>query len=291
MNKYGAIALTLTALTLGACDDNPTGSEAGSMTLLLTDAPGDFHRAIVTIDRIELLGEDDDTMSHGDRIVLRDLPWTGDLLELANDVDSLVADVAIPGGSYSQLRFIISGGCIEVENEDGSTTVYASDDYTECGAAEGDLQMPSFASSGLKVHLPAGFEVNGGHRIVLLDFDVSESFGHQAGHNDKWVMHPVIRATEIQLSGTLDVTVVVADSVALPRALTVDSFLVQLDDEPAVSVVAGVASFGFLLPGSYSVDLVAPDSLEVTTAPSLPLTVDVGSDEDEDVTITITSAS
>ena len=40
MKKFGTLALVLATLSLGACDDNPTGAEAGSMSLLLTDAPG-----------------------------------------------------------------------------------------------------------------------------------------------------------------------------------------------------------------------------------------------------------
>lgn len=300
MKKYCGYAFALVAaLGLGACDDSPTtGDEAGTMSLLITDAPGDFTRAIVTIERIELLRGDDadddsidgDGDDDGNRIVLRDVAWTGDLIELSNDVDEIVSEIDIPGGDYSQLRLIISGGCIEVEGEDGETTVYASGDYAECGAADGDLQMPSFAQSGLKIDLPAGFSVDGGHRIMLIDFDVSESFGQQAGNSGKWVMHPVIHATEVVMSGGLDVTLLVADSVELPRELTADSFMIRIDDEPGVAVVDGVASFDFLLPGTYSVDLITPDSVTVTTDPVLPLSVEVGSATDADASITITSA-
>ena len=293
MKKYGGVLALVAAFGLAACDDSPTGDQAGTMSMLITDAPGDFTRAIVTIDRIELMrgddGDEGDSIGGG-RVVLRDIPWTGDLLELSNDVDEIVADVAVPGGSYSQLRLIISGGCIEVESDDGESTVYASNDYTECGAADGDLQMPSFGSSGLKVNLPSGFDISGDHRIVLIDFDVAESFGHQAGNSGKWVMHPVIHATEVVTSGTLDVSLLVADSVDLPRELTADSFMIRLDDEPAVAIVNGVALFDFLVPGTYSVDLVAPDSVTVTTEPTLPLSVEIGSRTDADATITITSA-
>ena len=297
MKKYLTLSFaTIAALTLGACDDSPTAeAEAGTMSLLLTDAPGDFTRAIVTIERIELLRSDeavDDSTDddEGNRIVLRDVAWTGDLLELSNDVDEIVSDIDVPGGAYSQLRFIISGGCIEVEGDEGETTVYASKDYAECGAAEGDLQMPSFGSSGLKVNLPGGFRIDGDHRIMLIDFDVAQSFGHQAGNSGKWVMHPVIHATEVVLSGDLDITLEVADSVELPRELTVDSFMVRIGEEPGVAVVDGVASFDFLLPGTYSVDLITPDSVAITTDPSLPLSVEVGSSSNAEATITITSA-
>ena len=290
MNRFRGIASGLALVSvLGACDENPTGDEPGSVSMLITDAPGDFLRAIVTIERIELMrgDEEDDSTDEGSRIVLRAEPWTGDLLELSNDVDEIVGETSVPGGRYSQLRFIISGGCIEVETEEGSA-VYASDGYTECGAATGHLQMPSMAQSGLKVNLPSGFRISGDHRIVLVDFDVAESFGHQAGSSGGWVMHPVIRATEVVMTGSLDVTLTVADSVVLPGTLVADSFMVRLDDEPPIAVVGGVASFGFLVPGSYTLELVAPAGVAVATDPILPLEVGIESSEDEDVSVTIT---
>lgn len=294
MKKYARIALSFAvALGFAACDESPTGDEAGSMTLMLTDAPADFRRAIVTIERVELLGGDGDdgeSSEGGDRIVLLDEPWTGDLLELSNDVAELTREITVPGGSYSQLRFIISGGCIEVETEAGSD-VHASSGYLECGAADGNLQMPSFGSSGLKVNLPGGFRIDGEHRIVLVDFDVSESFGHVAGSSGQWVMHPVIRATEVVLSGNLDVALLVPDSVELPGEISADSFAVRLDDEPAVPVIDGIASFGFLVPGTYSIELVVPEGVTVTTDPELPLEIDIGSAADATAEITITSAS
>lgn len=296
MTKYKGLALSLAAaFALGACDESPTGDDAGSMTLMITDAPGDFLEAIVTIERVELLRSDEDNGDDedngaGNRIVLLDEPWTGDLLELSNDVADLTDEITIPGGSYSQLRFIISGGCIEVETEDGSD-VYASSGYSECGTADGNLQLTSLPNSGLKVNLPGGFRIDGDHRIVLVDFDVSESFGHIAGNSGQWVMHPVIRATDVVLSGDLDVSLLVADSVTLPGTFTTDSFAISIDDEPAVSVIGGVASFDFVVPGTYTVDLVVPAGVTVTTDPALPFEVEVGSAGNATAEITITSAS
>ena len=50
----------------------------------------------------------------------------------------------------------------------------------------------------------------------------------------------MIRTSEVVLSGNLDVTLLVADSVELPRELIADNFSIRLDDEPAVPVVGGV---------------------------------------------------
>src|SRR5690606_8737884 len=117
----------------------------------------DFEHAIVTIERVELLrnGNDDDNSV----VVLRDEPATVDLLTLQNEVMVLVGETAVPGGNYSQMRLVISEGLIEVEQADGSTRVYASSDEFAASqgfTADGRLQMPSFAQSGLKINLPAG---------------------------------------------------------------------------------------------------------------------------------------
>ncbi|HUF13249.1 MAG TPA: DUF4382 domain-containing protein [Longimicrobiales bacterium] len=284
MRNFSAFALLLlVTAALGACDD-PTGDDAGTISMLLTDAPGEFTQARVTIERIELMHDGEENEEQGGRIILRDEPWTGNLLELSNDVVELVESAVVPSGAYHQLRFVISGGCIVVDGEG----TFASAGYTECGTATGTLQMPSFAQTGLKVNLPAGFRVSGDDRILLVDFDVAESFGRLAGASGMWVMQPVVTATEIVTSGSLEVTVTVAGDADLPDDLTAESFSVQLGEEPEVAVIDGVATFFFLVPGTYSIDLVAPDGVTVTTDPELPIDVEIGSSEDAEREITIT---
>jgi hypothetical protein len=57
--------------------------------------------------------------------------------------------------------------------------------------------MPSLAQSGLKVDLPGGaIRIEGDQRILLVDFDVAQSLGHVAGGYGRWVMHPVVHATD-----------------------------------------------------------------------------------------------
>ncbi len=155
--------------------------------------------AVVTIDRIYLQpGEDG---SDG-RMILREEDITTDLLTLVDSTLSLVDSALVPQGNYRQLRFVISGGYIEVENADGSSSIYASSP-TYAGlplgaVVAGDLQMPSFAQSGLKVKLPNDQIVFAEDEFwLLIDFDVSQSFGHQAGGSGRWVMSPVIQATRV----------------------------------------------------------------------------------------------
>jgi hypothetical protein len=58
--------------------------------------------------------------------------------------------------------------------------------------ATGELKCPSCSQSGIKVVLDV--ELEEGSDDIVLDFDVGQSFGHEAGRSGKWIMKPVIRA-------------------------------------------------------------------------------------------------
>jgi len=177
-------AAVVLALAMVAGCQGPNGTT--SFSVQLKDAPGDVQQAVVTISEVDLVGS-------GGVQVLTQTPTTVDLLTLAATTATLVQDVEVPSGHYEQLRFKITGACLAVENETGGSDVYATDGYdaSQCGgAATGLLQSPSFAESGLKVTMTGNaLELTGPEKIVLVDFDVSQSFGHDASG---WVMHPVV---------------------------------------------------------------------------------------------------
>lgn len=180
---------------VAACD-SPTGLGSGTLNLYLTDAPGDVLSAVVTIDRIYLQADSNDA---GGRIILREDDVTTDLLTLVDSTQALIEGVEIPAGRYGQLRFVISGAYVVVEGEGGTTQIYASSpSYAALPAGAvvtGTLQMPSFAQSGLKVTLPndALVVADDGTVSLVVDFDVAQSFGRQAGGSGMWVMSPVLR--------------------------------------------------------------------------------------------------
>ena len=295
------VAPLIALSALGACSDS-TGVGPGKISILLTDAPGDVKAAVVTISEIYLQGSD--------RVVLRDEPVTIDLLTLANSTALLVDEATVPAGTYSQLRFVITDAYIEVENGDGTTNIYASSpSYAglPSGArVAGELQMPSLAQSGLKVDLPGGaIRIEGDQRILLVDFDVAQSFGHIAGGSGRWVMHPVVHATDFVATGTLTATLRPAQGVTLP---TINNHLVTLGEfKAALSNSAGSreeiamadangdgvyeAIFRFLAPGAYSLDLVAPSTINFVTTPARPLAVQVGSGATATSDFTLTSAT
>lgn len=290
----------LAAGALAGCDSASGGAASGgSFRVLLTDAPGDFERAVVTIDRVEL---------HGDAgaVVLRDEPATVDLLTLQNEVMGLVDGVDVPAGSYAELRLVISGGFIEVEGEDGSTKIYASSDaYAAAQGVEaaGRLQMPSYAQSGLKVKLPGGaVEVGGDEQVVLLDFNVAESFGRQAGQSGMWVMRPVVRASDFALTGTAEVSLALAGGVALPSdTLSLADFTAELTKEGGEAVPVAfadangdgtfTAAFRYLVPGAYSVAVVGPEAIAFSADVELPLEVAVQSGTTARAAVTLTAAA
>lgn len=307
---------TLTRLTtavallagLSACADdaatNPDLANDGKagFTLLLTDAPGDFHSAVVTISEINLHGV-------GGSEPLLDAPLTVDLIDLRNEVAYIVRDLELPPGDYEELRLVITGGYIEVEGDDGSTRIFASSpDYAglPVGASvDGQLHMPSMGQSGLKVKLPGTVDIGEDDTIVMIDFDVEESFGHEAGKSGRWIMHPVIRATDVTYGGHVLAQLQLGDGVVLPELagalLTLADFPVQLvpvgGGDARVGTLSddnadGIYEFMFkgLVPGDYALGFVVPDGLLATFSPVLPITVTVHERETTTQLVTLASA-
>lgn len=272
-------------LALGACDStDPDGP--GSMSILLTDDPGDVTQAVVTIERIEIVG------GAGGPRVMMDTPWTGDLTELRNEFVTLVDGYVLPQGSYAQLRLVVSEACIGVEAESGPDEVYASNDdiALECeGTLTGPLQMPSYSQTGIKVIFQGAIEVGSDQTIVLIDFDVEESFGKLAGGSGQWVMDPTIHGVEITFSATVNLTVELASGVVLPDPPTFVDFTASLDGENLALESDGTASFLYVVPDDYQLDLIPPAGWTITTTPTLPLDLTVASGEVKDVTVTLES--
>lgn len=301
MRRIQILASCILTLALGVIG---CGGE-NTVTIKLTDAPGDFKRAVVTISEVELLGE-----GENNRVVLLNEPKTTDLITLANDTADLVKDAVVPAGTYKELRFVITGAFIEVERADGSTQIFASSPQYEGlpqGAqVAGELQMPSYGASGLKVKISQPVSVEGEQKIILVDFDVAQSFGHTGGvGSDRWIMSPVIKAAEITFSGTVTLTLTKADGVTLPtvngQAITLGDFRATLANTGnSTETVAFTdangdgtfeAQFKFLIPGDFSAGIVGPQGVTFATNPSSPTPVSVGSGRQVSVAFTLTSAS
>lgn len=292
----GLVVLGL-AITLAACDDGGTTSgDTSSMSLKLTDAPSpDLENAWVEITEIELQG------TNGSTVLLDESTDLIELTALAGTTRDLVSDVAVASGEYSQLRIIVGAAAVEAAS---------GDVFSRGGAAEqqgltktGDLQCPSCSQTGFKVNLPDGsVTLETESKVILLDFDVSETFGQQAGMSGMWVMNPLVRTSEFGVTGTVEGTVSTAEGVSFPtcggRSTGVEDFFAELDDPDTGDKVAGtqVASDGsyaiqFLDPGDYATDYASPVTIEGdelsfdASASTDPVTVEEGSTATVDYTI------
>jgi hypothetical protein len=295
LNLLAAVGL---ALTGAACADSSTGNAADAkITVLLKDAPGDVKAAVVTISQVYMQGSSTGD-EPGSRVILRDTPITTDLLTLANSTAELVKDGVVPAGTYGQLRFVITGGYVEIDNGNGTTSIFASSpNYAglpQGATVTGALQMPSYAQSGLKVNLPGGsVKLDAEQTVVLVDFDVSQSFGKEAGASGRWVMTPVLTATELQFTGSAKVTLTKDPALTLPSInntpVTLGQFKATLTKSGGTPTELPLtdadndgtfeANFKFVPAGDYSVDFVAPTGItSFTTTPAHPATVTVTSD-------------
>lgn len=292
-----ALALLLT-LPAAACDDS-TDAEFGEVSIQLTDELGEeVAEAWVTITDIYFQQESGENDPEGSRVyILEDATEKHELTTLAESVEELVVGELVPTGTYGQLRVVMSGGCIVTD----TGSVFATNGYAECGAADGLLNMPSFAQSGAKVLLN-GLQVTGGQHVLLLDFDVEDSFGKEAGGSGMWVMEPVIHASEIELTGGIAVTLSDGD-VTLPEGFDLGQFSATM--LPAVGDSSRVdfadddgdgtyeLAFRYLITdnGPFDVRLNAPEGLTVTVDPASPATVDPASAETATVDWVLQSAS
>jgi len=297
--RAGALLLALIGVV--GCSDSSSPGGTGKLTLLLKDAPGDIQAAVVTIAEVNLNGS-------GGTTVLLDTPVTTDLLTLATDVQTLVDGAILPAGTYTQLRFVITGAYIQVDNGDGTSSIYASSpDYEglPVGAVvTGDLQMPSFSTSGLKVTLPGNALtiVSDEEQTLLVDFDVSESFGHPAGNSGKWVMHPVIKATSITTTGNAAIALSLGTGITLPGGATLAGFSATLtgddgiphtvDFTDALATGTFTAKFFLLAPGDYDLLVTLPAGVTtISTDPALPAGLTVQAGETTALSFVVTGAT
>jgi len=182
MKRFSAFfsVVLVAAVMLTGCDVlNSSDPVEGQMRVLLTDAPADIKEAHVTILRVELVGEDEGV------IVLSEQEQAFDLLELQNGVTAELADVAIPEGSYAQLRVVV---------DEEARLVFEDESETK-------LKVPSGTQTGIKILFPEVTIADDDDSVeILLDFDVFESFV-PGGASDMYIFKPVIKPLYLEVNG------------------------------------------------------------------------------------------
>ncbi len=198
LRRFQRLSSGFLLAAVAACSDG-SGPGGYRVSVLLTDAPGDVLEAVVTIEQIYLQGGDGEG-EEGGRVNLLEAPVTVDLLTLADEWMTLVDGAEIPDGQYGQLRFVISGAYLRVEEAEGDRIFATSADYDglpEGAEVGGSLHTPSLGQSGLKVSFTGGLTIDA-ETTLLVDFDVADSFGKEAGQSGKWVMHPSLKGSVVE---------------------------------------------------------------------------------------------
>lgn len=183
MNRSRFLALAPFALALTAC-----GGGEGRISVLLTDAPGDFQRVPIEIARVEVsladgdeedvAGDNETGMSRaddgGDRdgwITLVDEQQSFDLLELRNGVTAALGEAGLPEGRYNQIRLILADAAVVVDD------------------VEYDLMTPSAEQTGFKINADFDIQADVDYELTL-DFDAAESI-REVGQS--YLLTPVLR--------------------------------------------------------------------------------------------------
>lgn len=191
------VALGLFAVGCDSAGPNATEDPEGSGTLqmLLTDAPGDILEANVVIESVSIVPVEDS--ANGDSTdtgisVLSENDFAVDLTKLQNGVDTLMAELEVSAGTYSQVR-------LQTASPDDFTVMYEDENGDP---AEANLFIPSGEQTGIKVNFDEPFTVDGETDLtkVTLDFSVEESFVKR-GQSGSYNFKPTVTAT-VDTSGS-----------------------------------------------------------------------------------------
>ncbi len=241
-----------------------------TLRVVLTDAPGDFEAVYIDIREIrvrmvegsEADTTESDTTDHSDEkwITISADTQRVDLLTLRNGNTLTIGETEIEPGYYDQMRLVLGS-----ENEvvvDGESHF---------------LKTPSAQQSGLKLKIDAEIEA-GATYSLLVDFDAGRSIV-QAGNKRspvgiKYLLKPVLRAVNLQASGSISGTVEPND--VSTRVFTIveeDTVSTTTDSEGTFQILG-------LTAGTYDLTF-EPDS--VTFRDTTLTDVEVLSGEDTDV--------
>jgi hypothetical protein len=177
------------AIGFGGCDEEP---DTGRVHLVLGDAP----YPIELIESAEVAVEAIAVHVAGDGAGWEHLPFaptTFDLLDLQNGVTAELTNAEVPVGELDEVRLLISSG--EIVLTDGRVM---------------ELTVPSGAASGLKIKVRPPITILADLTTdILLDMDVARSFlpipssAQQAAEIDSFKFHPVVRAANLNTTGSV----------------------------------------------------------------------------------------
>ncbi len=190
-------AIAAPLLALAACDTgSPVGGGSAHLTVQLTDAPGDLKEAWVKVQKVELVGAAEATEGTTDQAPAAELTAPADwinLLALQEGQTQPLFTGEVPAGSYAQVRLVVCDMYI-VTTEDQTIATPGAALPTGVTADPGmQLKLASQCQSGFKVLLRGAMKLTPNNASTLtIDFDAKQSFAHEAGSSNAWVVTPVL---------------------------------------------------------------------------------------------------
>ncbi len=203
LNLFTASLFAL-VLIIAGCDTAPQ-SETGTLEVRLVDAPIDSVSEVnIVIDSVQVNNTDNEE----GWITISEPMQSYDLLKLTNGAYEVLGEVDLEPGTYEQIRLIL--------NREGNNLVFP-DERVE------DLFIPSGAQTGVKLNVNAEIEAGFTYTLIL-DFDASRSVV-KAGNSGKYLLKPVIKASNEATTGIVSGTVLPADAKSKVMAIVEEDTL------------------------------------------------------------------
>lgn len=196
--RYFVTSVFALALFFAGCSTSPD-SGMGTLEVRMVDAPIDSAAEVnVVINSVQVNNTETDT----GWVTISEPNETFNLLELTNGAYAVLGEAELEPGTYEQIRLILDTEGNNIVFEDSSSVA---------------LTIPSGSQTGVKLNVNAEIE-SGFTYTLLLDFNASKSVV-KAGNSGKYLLKPVIRATNMALTGKIVGTVLPAEARAEIHAI------------------------------------------------------------------------
>ena len=225
--------ITFSILIYSACSKQDSANDGKArLQVFLTDDPIDYDEVIIDVRDIKINYSSDS--SNGWVSLANVNTGTYDILKLANDNDTLLADAELNTGRIEQIRLVLG-----------------PNNFVRVNGQQFPLETPSAQQSGLKLNTHQ--DVNEGVLYkLILDFDAARSI-HKTGNN-KYMLKPVIRTSLEAMGGSLK-------GYVLPISFTTSVFAIQGPDTVAgTTTLNGGYMIKGLAGGSYTLAFVPTDT-------------------------------
>ncbi|TNE70928.1 DUF4382 domain-containing protein [bacterium] len=200
--------------------EDTKGPLKGRLKAYLRQSQANIDAVFIDIQSVEISAKND---SSSDWSNILENPVRLNILDLANNLDTLLGDYELDAGNYSQIRLILG---------DNNTVVVNGE--------EKELKTPSAQQSGLKLKLNATIE-EGVTYTIGFDFDAAKSIVTTGNaKNPKYNLKPVIRLITEATSGSVS-------GVISPASAASDITLYNSTD--TLSTYADTVSGSFLIRG------------------------------------------